>query len=425
MRYPFLALLAARPAHGYELKQALEQTVRRGLPPLNVGQIYTTLGAARARRAGRGEHVAQDGRPDKRVYDADRGRPRGARRLGRGADAGAAAAGRVLHQARARPGSPASPTRGADRAAAAASTSSRCATSTAAADAGRQRPPRGAPDRGRDSPPRGRPQVARPLRTATDPGGRRDGNGRSRARGPGEDLLAARRSTCSLCAASISRSSQGEFVAVMGPSGCGKSTLLHLLGGLDRPTAGASRCSTGGGSIDCSEADVGRAAPARDRLRVPVLQPDRHAHGGRERRAAGAARRRLAAPRRAAAARSCSTSSGLGDRADALPLKLSGGQQQRVAIARALVNRPAVAARRRADRQPRQRERRARCSACFARAARPRVRRFCSSPTTPASPRRPTGSSRCATGSSSTRRGSRERPATPEAVVSQLLRLEV
>src|SRR5512147_1851482 len=30
----------------------------------------------------------------------------------------------------------------------------------------------------------------------------------------------------------------GEFVAVMGPSGCGKSTLLHLIGGLDRPTAG-------------------------------------------------------------------------------------------------------------------------------------------------------------------------------------------
>src|SRR5262249_61764013 len=31
----------------------------------------------------------------------------------------------------------------------------------------------------------------------------------------------------------------GEFVAITGPSGCGKSTLLHLLGGLDRPTAGA------------------------------------------------------------------------------------------------------------------------------------------------------------------------------------------
>src|SRR5690242_17552853 len=31
---------------------------------------------------------------------------------------------------------------------------------------------------------------------------------------------------------------RGETVAVMGPSGCGKSTLLHLLGGLDRPSAG-------------------------------------------------------------------------------------------------------------------------------------------------------------------------------------------
>ncbi len=30
----------------------------------------------------------------------------------------------------------------------------------------------------------------------------------------------------------------GESVAITGPSGCGKSTLLHLLGGLDRPTAG-------------------------------------------------------------------------------------------------------------------------------------------------------------------------------------------
>jgi ABC-type lipoprotein export system ATPase subunit len=30
----------------------------------------------------------------------------------------------------------------------------------------------------------------------------------------------------------------GETVSVMGPSGCGKSTLLHLLGGLDRPSAG-------------------------------------------------------------------------------------------------------------------------------------------------------------------------------------------
>src|SRR5687768_7945903 len=30
----------------------------------------------------------------------------------------------------------------------------------------------------------------------------------------------------------------GEAVAIVGASGAGKSTLLHLLGGLDRPTAG-------------------------------------------------------------------------------------------------------------------------------------------------------------------------------------------
>src|SRR5580700_7205658 len=31
---------------------------------------------------------------------------------------------------------------------------------------------------------------------------------------------------------------RGETLSIMGPSGCGKSTLLHLLGGLDRPSAG-------------------------------------------------------------------------------------------------------------------------------------------------------------------------------------------
>jgi DNA-binding PadR family transcriptional regulator len=68
MRFPLLALLASGPAHGYELKQALEQRFGSVMPPLNAGQIYTTL--SRLQRDGLVEDdaVAQNGRPNKRVY---------------------------------------------------------------------------------------------------------------------------------------------------------------------------------------------------------------------------------------------------------------------------------------------------------------------------------------------------------------------
>src|SRR3954468_22976326 len=68
MRFPLLALLATGPAHGYELKQALEQRFGAVLPPLNAGQIYTTL--SRLERDGfvDDDAVAQNGRPNKRVY---------------------------------------------------------------------------------------------------------------------------------------------------------------------------------------------------------------------------------------------------------------------------------------------------------------------------------------------------------------------
>ena len=68
MRFPLLALLAGGPAHGYELKQAMEQQFGAVLPPLNAGQIYTTL--SRLERDGLVEDdaVAQNGRPNKRVY---------------------------------------------------------------------------------------------------------------------------------------------------------------------------------------------------------------------------------------------------------------------------------------------------------------------------------------------------------------------
>jgi DNA-binding PadR family transcriptional regulator len=68
MRYPFLALLARAPAHGYELKHELEETFGELLPPLNAGQVYTTL--ARLERDGlvRGDDVREDSR-NKRVYE--------------------------------------------------------------------------------------------------------------------------------------------------------------------------------------------------------------------------------------------------------------------------------------------------------------------------------------------------------------------
>ena len=68
MKFPILAMLATTPAHGYELKRELEQHFGAALPPLNTGQIYTSL--ARLERDGLvdADRVAQDSRPNKRVY---------------------------------------------------------------------------------------------------------------------------------------------------------------------------------------------------------------------------------------------------------------------------------------------------------------------------------------------------------------------
>ncbi len=82
MRFPLLALLAGGPAHGYELKQALEQRFGSVLPPINAGQIYTTL--SRLERDGLvgDDAVAQNGRPNKRVYSLTEAGRAGAGRLG-------------------------------------------------------------------------------------------------------------------------------------------------------------------------------------------------------------------------------------------------------------------------------------------------------------------------------------------------------
>lgn len=70
MKYPLLALLASGAAHGYELKQSFDSRFGTVWPPINIGQVYTTL--ARLERDGliRGIEVDQtSNRPTKNVYE--------------------------------------------------------------------------------------------------------------------------------------------------------------------------------------------------------------------------------------------------------------------------------------------------------------------------------------------------------------------
>jgi DNA-binding PadR family transcriptional regulator len=69
VRFLFLALLGAGPAHGYDLKRAYDAQFGAIWGPLNIGQVYTTM--ARLARDGFVTHttVAQGDRPDKKVYE--------------------------------------------------------------------------------------------------------------------------------------------------------------------------------------------------------------------------------------------------------------------------------------------------------------------------------------------------------------------
>jgi ABC-type lipoprotein export system ATPase subunit len=132
----------------------------------------------------------------------------------------------------------------------------------------------------------------------------------------------------------------GETLAVMGPSGCGKSTLLHLLGGLDRATAGELWLA--GRRID-QMSERGMAALRRDAVGFVFqafhLMDELTAAENIELPVLLAGRSPRSARRRAA---ELLEQVGLADRARHLPSQLSGGQRQRVAIARALANRPQV-----------------------------------------------------------------------------------
>lgn len=131
---------------------------------------------------------------------------------------------------------------------------------------------------------------------------------------------------------------KGEFVAIIGPSGSGKSTLLHILGGVDRPSAGKVYLD---GSDVYAQNETQLAIFRRrqvgliyqfynlipvlnvtENITLPVLMDGQKVNQERFDELIGVL--------------------GLEGRENHLPNQLSGGQQQRVSIGRALMNAPAV-----------------------------------------------------------------------------------
>ena len=132
----------------------------------------------------------------------------------------------------------------------------------------------------------------------------------------------------------------GELVGVVGPSGSGKSTLLHLMGTLDRPSAGTVRITgldvAAMGDRELSSLRATRIGFIFQQLFLAehVTALDNVADGLLYAGVGLAERRRRAAE--------VLEQVGLAHRASFRPTQLSGGERQRVAIARALAGRPAI-----------------------------------------------------------------------------------
>lgn len=131
---------------------------------------------------------------------------------------------------------------------------------------------------------------------------------------------------------------KGEFVAIVGASGSGKSTLLHVLGSVDKPTAGKVFVD----GEDISKLNPTKSAIFRRRkvglvyqfynliptltvrknILMPLLLDKRKVNEEYFEQVVNQL--------------------GIVDKLEMMPSQLSGGQQQRVAIARALIYRPAI-----------------------------------------------------------------------------------
>ena len=133
---------------------------------------------------------------------------------------------------------------------------------------------------------------------------------------------------------------RGEFVGVMGASGSGKSTLLHLLGLLDRPTAGTLVIAgTDVTALSERERTLFRLNRLGYVFQDYALVPELTAE---EKIFLPSKVRGMTSGECTRICRDILALVGLRDRVGFLPGEMSGGEQQRVAIARALVNSPAL-----------------------------------------------------------------------------------
>jgi len=134
--------------------------------------------------------------------------------------------------------------------------------------------------------------------------------------------------------------SQGEMLAIVGASGAGKSTLLHILGALDRPSAGDVYCArlrlsslSEDAAADFRNKEIGFVwqfhyllpeFTALENVAMPLLM-----RGTQKAEAEKEASRWLGEV-------------GLAPRSHHRAGELSGGEQQRAALARALITKPKI-----------------------------------------------------------------------------------